>query len=345
MILPLSPPAMLRRRAFLSSAAMAGLGASVAPRVASAQSGAIRMSAFYDPADGVNVQPAFQAALDAAARTGATRIHNDLGKARAEMWCPVRKSNGRLSTDGIPLVVRAPVDIDFAGLTITGRLMATNLRAGRAYQAAEIIGGKGHTYTNVRFYDAGRGGMTVFGGPSPGFRSGYPYWFALWDGKGSPPWVTFDGATFERCRPLRIGAWMRGRITTIDTSVGLALDQGHVRDIDLVVDSRCDRDTNFEAVSIGGPKSMRDPVRGLPGQMMRPPSNLRFDVTCSRSDAAQAAGRAHISGFRLMGGLVDADSLDLTLRGEARKPSEVLHAPVPGFRMPRVATVGFRPIA
>ncbi len=453
----------LRRRAFLASATLAGLGTTIAPRAALARLPEILVSDFYDPSDGGNVQPAFQAAIDAAARTGATAVRNDLQMPKAEMWCPKRTSHARNGADGIPLVVRAPVDIDFAGMAITlkgpgggpraqtipglkqpwlggwlyviggpgftrisisnvtvdggvtgpfvgneranlsdkafklqdtrveeirmkrvelrnfggeiyyiggagadwqylddchfhgspqcafnpggtGRLRATNLRAGRAYQVAEVIGGKGHTYTDAHFYDAGRGGMTVFGGPSPGFRSGYPYWFALWDGQGSPPWVTFDSVTFERCRPLRLGSWMRGRVIAIDTTVGLALDQGHVRDIDLVVDSRCDRDNNFEAVALPGPASLKETVRGLPSERMRPPSNLKFDVTCSRSGDAEAAGRAHMSGFRFMGGLVDADSLDLVLRGEARKASEVLHAPVPGFRQPRVDAIGFRTI-
>lgn len=450
----------LPRRAFLASAATAALVARAAP-VAAQASTTIRVSQFYDRSDGRNVQPAFQAAIDAAGRSGSGRVLNDLGMRSAEMWCPPRRSNGRLADDGIPLVVRHPMEIDFAGLSITlkgpgggsraqagrgagkpwyggwmyvvgnprftrisvrnvtvdggfpgpfvrndranvsdkgfriqdsrvqevrlsgvelrnfggeiyyiggsgpdwqyldnchfhgspqsafnpggsGRLQASNLQAGRAYQAAEIIGGKGHTYSNCRFYDAGNGGTSIFGGPSPGFRSGYPYWFALWDGRGERPWITFDDVTFERCRPLKLGAWMRGRLRAVDTTVNLALDQGHVRDIDLVVDSVCDRDTNYEAVALAGPQSLNEPVRRLPSEKVRPPSNLRFDVTCSRTAAARSAGRAHLCGYRLTGGLVDAGSLNLTLRGEARKVAEVLHKPAPGFRMPRVATAGFR---
>lgn len=451
-----------RRRAFLGSAAMTGLALAARPVVAQTV-GTIRVSRFYDPEDGVNLQPAFQAAIDAAAREGAGRIVNDLPIRRGEMWCPVRRSSDGRATDGIPLVVREPVEIDFAGLEITlkgpgggrreqivrgikgpwlggwlyvaghprfdrivianvtvdggfagpfdangranltdkgfriqdtpvrevrmsrvelrnfggeiyyigghgpdwqtiedchfhgspqcafnpggtGRLSARGLQAGRAYQAAEIVGGKGHTYEGGRFYDAGKGGVTVFGGPSPGFRAGIPYYIASWDGRGEKPWVTFAGTRFDNCWAVRLGSWMRGRIATIDTVVGLALEVGHVRDIDLAIDSTCDRTNNVEAVSLNGPFDVNERVRGHAAMRMMPPSDIALDVTCRRSPAARAAGRAHSCGIRLFGGRVDAASLDIVVRGEARAATRIDPRKAPGFVAPDVRAEGFTPV-
>lgn len=450
--------ARLSRRGVLGAAMLGGLVASLAPLAARAR-GVVRVSEFYMPSHGRNVQPAFQAAIDAAARSGATSVVNDLGMARAEMWCPRRTARQPLAADGIPLIVREPVDIDFAGIELAlkgagggrreqavpgikgpwlggwlyvvgharfsrisianvvvdggitgpydrngranltdkafriqdtdvaevrlrgvelrnfggeiyyiggrgpewqylddchfhgspqaafnpggvGRLRAVNVRAGRAYQAAEIIGGKGHTYQNCRFYDSVAGGITIFGGPAPGFVNGLPYWFALWDGRGERPWVTFDAVTFDRCGQVRLGSWMRGRCTTIDTAVVPLPGVGHLRDIDLAIDSRCDRRNDLDAVAIGGPRTPREALGGAKGQRMTPPSNLRFDITCSRTAAARAAGRAHSAGVRFMGGLVDPDSIRIAVRGEARQALAV-NRPAPGFRAPRVTTSGF----
>ena len=114
----------------------------------------------------------------------------------------------------------------------SGRLSAGGLQAGRADQAAEIVGCKGHTYEGCRLYDTGKGRVTVFGGSSQGVRAGVPYDIVSWDGRGERPWVTFAGTRYEICWAVRLGSWMRGRIATVDTVVGFALDVGHVRDIE-----------------------------------------------------------------------------------------------------------------
>lgn len=83
----------------------------------------VPVSQFYEPLDGRNLQPAFQKAISYAESRGLPKVVNDWqidpSRAHGEMWCPERKSPYSLQADGIPLVVRRPVEIDFGGLKIT----------------------------------------------------------------------------------------------------------------------------------------------------------------------------------------------------------------------------------
>lgn len=89
-------------------------------------SGVVAISSFYSAGHGTNYQHAVQAAIDHAAANGLDRVVNDFGPIAMEMWSPRRTSaygetasqSEVLAADGIPLVVRAPMTIDFAGATI-----------------------------------------------------------------------------------------------------------------------------------------------------------------------------------------------------------------------------------
>ncbi|MBY6014687.1 hypothetical protein KUV75_07210 [Qipengyuania gaetbuli] len=88
------------------------------------------ISQFYSASHGANYQPAFQAAIDHAEANSLAAVHNDLGAISMEMWRPVRTTPFGLTNtaqerqdlyapDGVPLVIRKPLSIDFAGATIT----------------------------------------------------------------------------------------------------------------------------------------------------------------------------------------------------------------------------------
>lgn len=64
-----------------------------------------------------NDQPAIQRAVDAAIANGIGKVVARLP--RLEMWCPVRTSPYSAASDGIPLVVTAPLHLDFGGAAIT----------------------------------------------------------------------------------------------------------------------------------------------------------------------------------------------------------------------------------
>ncbi|MEE4212673.1 MAG: hypothetical protein V2I43_25795, partial [Parvularcula sp.] len=335
----------------------------------------LTVSQFYDPLDGGNLQPAFQKAIDHAQQQNLPLVVNDWqtdpGRSRAEMWCPPRTSSYGLQSDGIPLVIRAPVEIDFGRLNIelkglggsdrmqgqhvegfaqpwlggwmyvignpdfgrvaiknvtvdggyagdvlsnnpanvsdkgfrvqdtvlgecvlenvelrnfageiyyigglgpdrqvirnchfhgspqsawnpggVGSVHAENLKAGRAYQVTEVLGGRGHIYLNSDFYDSGYGGTGFGGGPAPRIPAGYPYWYAYWDGVGEPPWITFQDCRFDNIRFINVGAWVRGRIRTIDSPLWTNPLVGHLRSVDLEIDALCDQKRGSEALGI-----------------------------------------------------------------------------------------------
>lgn len=425
---------------------------------------AVTVQQFYKAADGNNLQPAFQAALDAAAARSLRRVVNDMNGAAGEMWCPALKATSDGQNDGIPLVVRQPVAIDFrniqlmlkgptggnrmvgqpianssqpwlggwlnvighstfdlisvenvvvdggfAGDTVSnrdsnvtdkgfrvqdtqvervfmrnvelrnfageiyyigglgpqlqevvdchfhgspqcswnpggiGKVVATNLQAGRGYQVAEVLGGKGHTYQGGRFYDSGAAGATFLGGPSPGFRPDYPYSFAYWDGVGERPWVTFNGTVFDATPAVRLTCWMRGTIVTIDTPVWLIHDVGHLRDLDLQIESRADRSSGFEALGLFGPPNLTTQIGGAPtGTYIKAPSDMKLKVDCVRTANAIAAGRYHAAAARYYGGVLDGNTIALELSGVASRPWEEFAMRAPGFVMPQISTTGFR---
>ena len=64
-----------------------------------------------------NDQPAIQRAVATAIANGVPKVTARLP--RLEMWCPVRTNGYSASSDGIPLVVDAPLHLDFGGASIT----------------------------------------------------------------------------------------------------------------------------------------------------------------------------------------------------------------------------------
>ena len=423
----------------------------------------VLVSAHYDPNDGKNLQPAFQAAIDHAARTGERKVTNDLAVSEAEMWCPIRTSPYGLQPDGIPLVVRQPMTIDFRGLSIRlkgpngqdrmagqpvegydkpwlggwlyvvghdqfdlisienvtvdggfhgsfqtnddhnltdkgfriqdtpvdeavlknvelrnfggeiyyiggfgpekqtledchfhgsaqcafnpggiGKLTARNLQAGRAYQVAESVGGKGHKYVGCRFYDAGYGGGTFLGGPAPSFRNGYHYSYAHWDGAGAKPWVIFEDTKFEYCDFVRVGSWVKGNLDLTDTAVLPWFEVGELRDIDLSINSVIDKSNGAAAVGIDGP---RDSVTQVPltpvGTYFQVPRDISLKIHCVRSNQARENGSRHGAAIEFYGGLIDVGSLSIQISGEARGATQLIGSIAPGFEMPQVLQNGF----
>ena len=419
----------------------------------------IRVSPFYRPEHGANLQPAFQAAIDRAAKLRRGKVVNDFGPIEAEMWCPIKYSGfSDVASDGIPLVIREPLHIDFAGASFAlkgpgggdrrqfiagpdypwfggwlrvvgypgfgrvtienvkvdggfagsvtsnagsnvsdkgfrvqdtdvkevylsevelcnfageiyyigglgpeyqelvnchfhgspqsafnpggvGKLRAINLVAGRSYQAAEIVGGKGHFYQGGKFYDSCS--STILGGPSPSFRSGYPYNFSYWNEIGVPPWVEFDGTVFKHVGATYLGSWMRGSLRNVDSAIWLTPLVGHLHDIYLDVESWVDRGSGSESIGIFGPRDPKTQVALAPvDTFYEPPSNMKITVRCLRTPNAVSKGYAHACAVRLYGGLLDVSTIDIQASGEAKTMVEIFKNPDP-VSIPQVTNIGF----
>lgn len=480
------PSGLSRRRFLAGSGSLLGLaacgggeeprrapsvdaGGAVPPAQTPAQTSfdGVPVSRFYDPLDGRNLQPAFQKAIDFAESRGLPSVVNDWqtdpSRSHGEMWCPERTSPYGLQADGIPLVVRRPLEIDFGGLTVTlrglggtdrmkgqtvagfdqpwlggwlyvignpefgrvairnvaveggyngdvninspanvsdkgfriqdttldecilenvelrnfageiyyigglgpdrqivrnchfhgspqsawnpggvGTVYAENLKAGRAYQATEVLGGRGHSYINCHFYDSGFGGTGFGGGPSPRIPAGYPYWYAYWDGVGEPPWITFDGCLFENIRFINVGSWIRGRIKTIDSPVWTNPLVGHLRAIDLQIDAFCGSRRGSEALGIHGIEPGLNQVPQAPhGTHYHLPNDLRFVVRCSQTDRARREDVLFQSAVRFYGTLIDSETTSIAVSGSAWSAVEAPSQPRAGFHMPVIDTSGF----
>jgi len=226
----------------------------------------------------------------------------------------------------------------------TGKLVAINLRAGRAYQCAEVIGGKGHVYRGGHFYAPGNGGSSFFGGPSPGFRSGYPYSYAWWDGQGAPPYIRFEGTEFSGGHALWLGSWIEGRVRLVDTSIYFNPGVGHLRDIDLDIDAVCDAGSGNAVVTFGGvPQPGARMAKAPADALLLPPSDIHLRIACSRTARARAAARTWATGFRFNGGHYDRDSLDVLVKGEVNSAVQMFGDGARGFPQPRVRDGGIVP--
>lgn len=223
-----------------------------------------------------------------------------------------------------------------------GTVQAENLKAGRAYQATEVLGGRGHTYSNCYFYDSGFGGTGFGGGPSPRIPAGYPYWYAYWDGVGEPPWITFIDCVFENIRFINVGSWIRGRIKTIDSPVWTNPLVGHLRAVDLQIDALCDSQRGLEALGVHGIEPGLNQVPQAPdGTHYQLPSDLRLVVRCSQTDRARRNDVLFQSAARFYGTLIDPETTRIAISGSAWSAVEAPAVPRPGFRMPAIDTTGF----
>jgi hypothetical protein len=218
-----------------------------------------------------------------------------------------------------------------------GRLVAVNLEAGRAYAAAEVLGGRGHTYIGGRFYD---GYTSAFsGGPDPGPQSGYPFVYAIRRDDAPPPFVSFVGTRFESLPgSLTLGSFVRGSIVTVDTPVWLShAGVGHLRDIDLEIEAWADRVNAFEGLGLFGPPDLATQVGGAPpGTVYEKTSNIDARVRCRRTALAVANARHIKPAVRLYAGLYDRDSVRLRVTGECASAWAVVGATPPGFEVPRI---------
>ncbi|MEO6041364.1 MAG: hypothetical protein ABIP41_05650 [Croceibacterium sp.] len=220
-----------------------------------------------------------------------------------------------------------------------GRIHATNVMAGRAYAAAEVIGGPGHTYIGCRFYDSYT--SLFHGGPDPDVLSGYHYATPVRRTDAVPPFLHFHDTRFERCAPTFTG-WARGRVVVIDCGVTLGTGYGD-SDIDLEVEAWCDRNTNFEAVALAGPANLTTQVAGSPtGTYIVPPHNIDVRVNCRRTRLAQDNARRHSAAVRLYAGLYDKDTIRFRIDGEATYVWDILGTPPAGFGIPLMIEGDFR---
>lgn len=210
-----------------------------------------------------------------------------------------------------------------------------NVEAGRSYQN-EILGGKGKSFVNCRFYDmtsiylaGGAGaGENAFDGPysRPLRRAGY-----------APPYMTFQGVTMERCGIVILTSFAKGDLYLVDTSLALDHSAGGVTDVDLTVTSILDAGSGAtEAVSVSGPPTASTPIPGSSVNYTIT-SNVKVDLTVGRTEAAKAAGRFYSQAVRVYGQLMDPESVMFTIHGTAvYRACDLLGAPVPNFTWPRI---------
>jgi hypothetical protein len=224
-----------------------------------------------------------------------------------------------------------------------GRVVAVNLRAGRAYQCAEVLGGRESIYEGGLFYDSGEGGSVFYGGPSPDFNHGtYPWWYPLWDGIAPKPVVEFRGTRFERVKFVRLSAFARGNLEATDGVVWLDASTGDVRDVELKVKHWTDRMNGSHALMFGGPANLTSQVPGArDGVFIQPPHHIKVEVECSLTANAVSAGYRLTSGFRFNGGLVDVQSVSINVAGHARQAWDTGATAPPNSIPPAVTADGF----
>ena len=222
-----------------------------------------------------------------------------------------------------------------------GRLKATRLQAGRAYQAAEVLGGAGHEYRQSRFYESGRGGASFFGGPAPHFREGFPYWYSYWDGVGEPPWIHFEETRFEDIDFVNFGSWIRGSISAQDSPICTFPRVGHLRSLDLDIDAIAHRKRGLEAVGVHGIEAEQVQVPGCPpGTWYQRPSDIGMRLRCSRTEEAAKNSLHFQTGFRFYGTLIDSATARLAISGSALSAIEIWERRT-GFTLPNIDMTGF----
>ena len=212
-----------------------------------------------------------------------------------------------------------------------GRVAAVNLQAGISTQAAEILGGKGHTYIGGRFYNSGGRGSTVIGGPDPTFGATYGSPRRRTD--TPPPYVTFIGTRFEDYAGfLYLGSYVRGSIHATDVAVFIAqgfASNGTIQDIDLDVYATADRKGAYSGVQIAGPET-NDGTQ---------PHHINVRVH-SGSTALSATVGGYMNFGLAVTGLVDATNCAFTVDGRGNGAFKSLGGP--GFVMPFIDASGFR---
>ncbi|WP_239807400.1 putative Ig domain-containing protein [Croceicoccus hydrothermalis] len=213
--------------------------------------------------------------------------------------------------------------------------LCVNLQAGNAHQNL-VTGGSGKIFVGGRFYDLKR--AALMGGAAGGDNGadGAPHpAYPLRPGSGSAPYITFEGGfTMERCGEVVAGSYMRGQLRLIDTT--LALDGfGKLVDVDLQLVAVIDRSDRTHALSIAGPPNAATTVAGT-DVVVPPASNIKVDLTCDRTNLAYRANRSFDQAVLLHGGLYDANTITLTVRGDGACLPVTLRDSKPGFVWPRI---------
>lgn len=219
-----------------------------------------------------------------------------------------------------------------------GRVAAYNLQAGIARQPAEVLGGAGHDYFGGRFYKGGND--CAFLGTGPSAVATRPYtWSARATDGSAPPFINFHGTRFEQCGTLLVGSYTRGRIVTVDTPVYASLSTPAVQDIDLDIEAWADRANNFLGFALGGPANLTTQVDGAPaGTYYEKTRNVRVQIDCRRTLLAAGAGYKVSPAVNVLAGLLDKDTCQCSVRGEAGTAWEVTGAPPVGFAVPLIVT-------
>ncbi|MEO6152970.1 MAG: hypothetical protein ABIT09_09090 [Croceibacterium sp.] len=244
---------------------------------------------------------------------------------------------GQASTTGTPINYHVE-DCKFEGSPQSafnpnnGRMTAIRVQAGRSYQPMETVCALGYDFYGCRFYD-GSAGIYAQGGPDPGYLYGYPYDYPVRRTDLAPPFITFHNTRFENSGPLTLTGWVQGKVYMVDAPVFLT-GMG-VCDINLDVESWADRSNVDAAVVLGGPANLTTQIPGCPaGVNYEPPTNINVEVHCHRTKKAEADGKKHSVGVRLLAGLYDKDTIRFAISGEATQAWDVINTPPTGFGVP-----------
>lgn len=195
-----------------------------------------------------------------------------------------------------------------SGATLTAR----GCRFGDAYQSAEVLGGAGQTYAQCEFYDSTS--LSIWGGPTPTFASGQPYYYATRDPALPVPFIHFDDCRFERTGNAYLGCWTRGNLTTIDTQVAIgAYGQQKTTDIDLSITAWCDQVSGLSVIGFQGPSDLVTQVPGMTaGTYFEKPARVRIHVASAKRTQAARDADIHWGAVFYLGGLFDKDTVLLS---------------------------------
>ncbi|MEP7221299.1 MAG: hypothetical protein ABI673_01385 [Novosphingobium sp.] len=234
--------------------------------------------------------------------------------------------------DGSP---QSALNAGGSGSTFVG----INVQAGNSYQACEILSGNGFTMIGGRLYDFYS--STIFGGPDPTFLGGYPYNYPVRSTTRRPPWIFLHGVRVEGATDgLSLGSWTRGRIIATDAVIALG---PMISDVNVEIEAWLDQRSGTEAVRLSGPPTTTTQISGAPvGTYVPPPSNINVRVVCKRTALAQANNRSFAAGLRIYAGLVDRNTCQIAVSGDADQVFQIQGTVPSGFALPLIEASNFR---
>ncbi|WP_347302932.1 hypothetical protein V5740_13185 [Croceibacterium sp. TMG7-5b_MA50] len=179
-----------------------------------------------------------------------------------------------------------------------------NVVAGRA-GTVEIVSTLGHHFNAVRLHDMP---TCLITGSTDG---------ELQAPGQEQPYSQFHEVLVENVAAMQLGAHLRGRLKTTDTTV-VFLNRGRLEDVELEIDAWADRKGNFDAVTIAGPQDRVTPIPGSEtGAFYAVPSFLTVQISGRRTARAAQSGHCVRTLLAMQGGLLDQDSVSFTLTGTA----------------------------